>query len=632
MDLDLKRVLAARPTTPAGAPLNPLTTVWGDDLDVNHILDEHPRPLCEREGWINLNGWWDMSVQESTDAKTLWQTMRPPVAFEGKVLVPFSPEAALARTDEQVEADAFGQTARPHVGVGHPLKPTQLLWYRRYLRLERKERGHTYLLHFEAVDYSAAVYVNSVRVATHTGGYLPFDIDVTDYVETGANTLEVCVFDPSDAGTQPRGKQRLLHENMWYTGQSGIWQTVLMEDLGPRHIEDLVVESDFDRAAVRVACRLVGSGALLMVSVTDDMDNLVASSSVTVLEDTDIDLALPIEHVRLWSPDSPNLYHVCLTFGEDRVRSYCAFREVGYAQDGSGNTRITLNGRPLFIRGLLSQGYWPDGLMTAPSDEALRYDLEVAKALGFNCLRCHIKVERQRFYYHADRLGVLVIQDMVSGGRNPEVWRSANTPTLFRRTWSRFGDTSRNHQVAMGADDAAYQREWMREAKDTVAHLRRHPSIVMWVAFNESWGQFDSASCVEALRKADDTRPWVATSGWYDQGAGDVYAVHNYFRSLRVYPDPFARRNEGRRRAFMLNEFGGLTLTIEGHVCEDTVYGYDAYEDLASWRKGVGEVLAAADALEAQGASGFVYTQVSDIEEETNGILTYDRRVNKLLD
>ena len=610
MDLDIKRVLAARPGEAEDVTLAPLTTVWGDALDTDHVLDSYPRPHMRRKDWTCLNGIWEYAIVESSEASNVWRVARPPKVWDGNICVPFSPEAALS-------------------GVGRQLLPHQLLWYRRTFALDAVDESQAVLLNFEAVDYACACYVNGERVGEHVGGYLPFSFDVSGAVREGQNTVELCVFDPSDTGTQLRGKQRLHRANMWYTAQSGIWQTVWLERVPQGHLADVRLRPDADKGVLVVEAEVSGLGDVLAVDLFAPSGELVASADCAATEGTTT-LQLRVEKPLLWSPDNPALYSVRVAYGLDEVASYCAFRTVGVELDDSGVPRFCLNHKPFFLRGLLDQGYWPDSLMTAPADDALVFDIAAARAAGFNMLRKHIKIESRRWYWHCDRLGMLVCQDMVSGGDAPGEWVSVNIPTLVRRSWTTLRDTKPRHWERMGAGDEAYRTEWIQTAREAVRMLSGHPCICQWVVFNESWGQFSSAEMCEALRAVDDSRPYVATSGWYDQGAGDFFAVHNYFRGMRVYKDAHTLPWQSRSRAFVIDEFGGLVFSVEGHSAVPTSYGYDDYDDQDAWKASLSELLATMDALEVDGLSGYVYTQLSDVEEETNGLLTYDRRVNKL--
>ncbi len=612
-DLDIRRVLAARPDAPQDSKLTPLTTPWGEALDPERVLSEHPRPQFERDSWRSLNGWWDYAICEAPDARDEWSNASAPTAWDGNILVPFSPEASLS-------------------SVNRRLSPTQLLWYHRKVEIADLSADNRLVLHFEAVDYACAVYVNGAQVLTHVGGYLPFEADVTDEVRLGTNRIEVCVYDPSEQGVQPRGKQRITRGNMWYTAQSGIWQSVWLEEVPEAYVASMCVMPDADAGTLEVDAVLTVPGHMLTVELLDVEGQAVAQASTQTVAN-EARLRLDIAQPRLWDVDEPYLYGLRVIYGTDVVRSYCAFRTVGIERDESGVARFCLNHKPFFVRGVLDQGYWPDGLMTAPADEALVADIEAMRAAGFNMLRKHIKVEPSRWYWHCDRLGMLVWQDMVSGGGIPGEWASVNIPTLIRRSWTSLRDTSPRSWQRFGAGDEAYRSEWLQMARDTIAHLVGHPCVAAWVVFNESWGQFCSAEITEELRAQDPTRPFTAASGWYDQGAGDFFAVHNYFRNMRVYRDPHAGLPWRRKqRAFIIDEFGGLTCPVEGHMSlPDITYGYDAFDDLGAWRRAFEELLTQMDALEAEGLVGFVYTQLSDVEEETNGLLTYDRRVNKLV-
>lgn len=615
MDLDLERVLAARPGEPEQVALAPLSTPWGDEAAQADPLPEHPRPRLERCAWTSLNGWWEYAIVESSSARDLWPLARSPKEWDGRIRVPFSPEAPLS-------------------GVGRQLMPDQLLWYRCLFAVDELRGGRRLLMHFDAVDYACACYVNGERVGTHVGGYLPFDLDVTSAVHPGVNSVELCVYDPSERGTQLRGKQRIRRGNMWYTAQSGIWQSAWLEEVPARHVRELVVQARPDEGVLEVRAQLNEPGDVFAVDVLDAEGRVVGAADAPATED-EVLVEVGVSDPHLWEPDDPYLYGLRVSYGEDEARSYAAFRTVGVEEDAEGVPRFCLNHRPLFVRGVLDQGYWPDGLMTAPSDAAMVADIEAARAAGFNMLRKHVKIEPQRWYWHCDRLGMLVWQDMVSGGDLPRKWASAHVPTLVRRSWNSYPDNLGRCWRRLGAADKDYRREWIHTARSAITWLSSHPSIACWVLFNESWGQFSSSDVCDRLRTVDGTRPFVATSGWYDQGAGDFFSVHNYFRSMRVYKDPHAllRRMRGMpERAFIIGEMGGLTCPVAGHVSVDTTYGYDAYEDAGSWREALRTLLADVDALQAEGLSGFVYTQLTDVEEETNGLLTYDRRVNKLRD
>lgn len=671
--LDIKRVMASKPHDHAPEPLLPLTTPWGQRIVEGQVagrdvLAEHPHPQFARSTFTNLNGWWEYALVQTASvdkARRCRDTALPPERFDGRIMVPFSPEALLS-------------------GVDRTVQPDQLLWYRRRIVLpadppaataadESGVRTETdgrlrLILHFEAVDYACSLLVNGQRLCAHRGGYLPFAVDVTDALHAGENTLALCVWDPSDQGTQPRGKQRLQPGNIWYTAQSGIWQSVWLEAVPDSHVVGATFHCDADAGTLEAVCRLSRGGKTLTVRVFTADGQLVAMKRTPVEAPagtklswepgaagaagrvavhapgnpaTTRTLKLQIPHPRWWSPDDPYLYRIELRYGADAVHSYAAFRTVEVAPDAQGAPRVLLNHRPIFLRGVLDQGYWPDGLMTAPSDEALIYDIRTMRDAGFNLLRKHLKRECDRWYYHCDRLGMLVWQDMVSGGDTPDDWHTSYRPTLFRGSWGKHPDDVPETFAELGADDASYRRAWTATTQGIVRQLGSHPCIIGWTLFNEGWGQFESLRAVRAVRQADPTRPISAASGWYDQGAGDFFSVHNYFRPLAVWKDPARataadlKRGSAVRtgpRAFVISEFGGVSWAVAGHVQQARSYGYADLHSLADWRQAVADLLAHADALQAEGLAGFVLTQLSDVQEETNGLLTCDRRVNKLDD
>lgn len=606
--LDLRRVLASKPKPPKEAELAVLWTPWGEKLMAGESDDapvSHPRPLFARERWASLNGGWECAFVAAPDAASAWRDAEPPAEGWQPIRVPFSPEAPLS-------------------GVGRQLRPDELLWYRRELAAPELAAGERLVLHLDAVDWACSVHVNGTRVAEHTGAYLPFSADVTDALRPGEkNVLTVCVFDPSDTGTQLRGKQRLARGGIWYSVQSGIWRDVWWEVVPVVHVVGLRADARPTERRVVLLVRAAGEGEL--VARLLDGGSEVTRASVLVRGGGDAELSLPVRTPRLWCPEDPHLYDLEVSFGGDHVRSYCAFRTVEVRADAAGTPRVHLNGEPIFLSGVLDQGYWPDGLMTPPAEEALEHDVRAMRNLGFNLLRKHIKVEQPRFYAICDRLGMLVWQDMPSGGGTYGAWHTSYKPTLFRASWTRVSDRGPRAWRRLSAGDPAYRAEWRATCAGVVSLLTGHPCVIGWTLFNEGWGQFDARAAAELVRAADPTRPVSATSGWYDQGCGSLFSVHNYFRPLEVWPD-------GARpaRAFVISEFGGVSWSVPGHVSLATSYGYEEVVGGGEFASEVSDLLERAAALEAEGLAGFVYTQLSDVEEETNGLLTYDRRVNKL--
>ncbi len=632
--MDFKRVLASAPRKHEKGEPHLLKTSWGEAVSASASgvpLGQHPRPQCARDAIVMLNGAWGYCFEACENAGEQWRAASIPQDFDGQIQVPFSPEATLS-------------------GVGRQLQPDELLWYRRRLRVPAVKGRGACLLHFDAVDYACACYVNGVRVGEHEGAYLPFQFDITDALAAGASEAEdeglvsveiaLCVYDPSDKGSQLRGKQRLEAGDIWYTAQSGIWQSVWLEYVPEKHVSKLDITATGE-GFLSVMLDLTGLGERLSVELLDAEGGLVSSETLEVPENESFETTvrtvfMMIPDVRAWSPGDPYLYGLVVRYGEDELRSYCGFRTLSMEKDERGVKRFCLNGKPVFLRGVLDQGYWPEGLLTAPSDEALVWDIQTMKDLGFNMLRKHIKVECERWYYHCDRLGMLVWQDMPSGGGAYEAWHTSYKPTLFRRSWHAYDDSQPRHYAHLSAGDPAYREQWGKTCLGTVEKLGNHPSIVTWVLFNEAWGQFEARKMTKLVRAVDASRPVDSVSGWYDQSCGDFLSVHNYFRELEVYRD-HAKPEDARdvfnadgSRAFAISEFGGLAFLVPGHSLYDLSYGYASFETIEEWREGVRAQLAQADALEAKGLAGFVYTQLSDVEEEVNGLVTYDRRVVKL--
>lgn len=556
-----------------------LMTPWGEHLDENCILTEYPRPQMRRDSYLNLNGRWEYAITDSDELPRRW---------DGTILVPFSPESALS-------------------GVGRSLQPGQTLWYRREVIVPQGfiPADGRLLLHFGAVDQEAAVYWNGRLLGRHMGGYNAFTLDATDALGP-RNSLVVRVHDDTDASFHSRGKQKTRRGGIWYTPQSGIWQTVWMEAVPRHYIESLRIVPLFDQSAVEV---MVRCSQPLQCEATVDGRTVPFTSGEPA--------RIPMPDFRAWSPEDPYLYDLSVTLGEDRVESYFGMRKMEVRADRGGVKRLFLNGEPYFQSGLLDQGYWPDGLYTAPSDEALIYDIQTAKAMGFNLLRKHIKVEPMRWYYHCDRLGMLVWQDMPSGGGKYRF----STITLPLVTGIHRRD---NHYRAFARASSQGRGEYMDELEEMVGQLFNAPSVVLWVPFNEGWGQFDSTLVMERLRALDPTRPVDPASGWHDQGAGELRSLHVYFK-------PFRFRRDRRGRALALSEFGGYNLRVDGHCFNQKDYGYRRLPDAAAlWRDFSRlyerEVLPAVP----RGLCASVYTQLSDVEDELNGLMTYDRRVVKL--
>lgn len=566
--------------SPAG---DRIKTKWAEELNPAQVLPEYPRPQMERPDWKNLNGLWQYAVIPKDAAL--------PDSFEGEILVPFAIESSLS-------------------GVCRRLGENSELVYQRTFSVPSDWRGRNVLLHFGAVDWRADVWVNGVKVGRHEGGFAPFSFDITAALSAkGAdNTLTVRVWDPTDRGPQPRGKQVNDPNGIWYTPVSGIWQTVWLEPVAEQHIGNLRITPDIDRRTLSIQADTRGctSGTLLEVEVYDGQSLVAAGKSINAQP---VEIRMP-EDMKLWSPDTPFLYDLKVRLKEgrktlDEVDSYAAMRKFSTLRDKDGIVRLALNNRPIFQYGPLDQGWWPDGLYTAPTDEALRYDVEMTKKLGFNMIRKHIKVEPARWYTHCDQLGIIVWQDMPSGDRNPE-WQSRQ---YFNGTELKRSPES----------EAYYRKEW----KEIIDACYSYPCIGVWVPFNEAWGQFKTPEIAEWTKQYDPTRLVNPASGGNHYTCGDILDLHNY-------PQPDLYLYDAQR-ATVLGEFGGIGMVLKEHLWEpDRNWGYVQF---STPKEVTDEYVKYSDKLYnlvKRGFSAGVYTQTTDVEVEVNGLMTYDRKVVKV--
>lgn len=563
---------------PAG---NKIKTSWGEQLDPKNVLPEYPRPIMERNDWKNLNGLWKYAITpKGTPA---------PAAYQGDILVPFAVESSLS-------------------GVGKMINEKEELWYQRTFDVPSAWRGKQILLYFGAVDWKAEVWVNDVKVGEHTGGFTPFYFDITSVLNKGNNDLVVKVWDPSDRGEQPRGKQIANPHGIWYTPVTGIWQTVWLEPVATQYITNLKTTPDIDNNSVKVEVAANTTSADKVEVKVFDGKNLVAKGAA--LNGVPVELAMPA-NAKLWSPDSPFLYNMEVTLYKDgkaidQVKSYTAMRKFSIRKGQNGITRLQLNNKDYFQFGPLDQGWWPDGLYTAPTDEALVYDLKKTKDFGYNMVRKHVKVEPARWYTHCDQLGLIVWQDMPNGGPSPQ-WQARN---YFNGT----------EVIRSAASEANYRKEW----KEIIDCLYSYPSIAVWVPFNEAWGQFKTPEIVAWTKEYDPSRLVNPASGGNHYTCGDILDLHHYPGPNMFLYDP--------RRATVLGEYGGIGLVVEGNtwVNDKKNWGYvkfntsdEVTNEYIKYGKHLLELI-------RKGFSAAVYTQTTDVEGEINGLMTYDRKVIKM--
>lgn len=563
---------------PAG---NKIKTIWGEQLNPENVLPEYPRPIMEREKWLNLNGLWKFAIRPKNEPQ--------PASFEKKILVPFAVESSLS-------------------GLGLRVTENDALWYQRTFNLPREWNGSNILLHFGGSDWQTSVWVNNIKVGEHQGAYTPFYFDITPALKKNEpNEITVRVWDPTDKGPQPRGKQVSNPEGVWYTPVSGIWQTVWVEPVNANYICALKTTPDIDKNQVIITTETPGSltDALIEVQVKEGGKTIARAAAVNGQQ---IIVPMPA-NVKLWSPETPQLYQLEVTLTQqhkvlDKISSYVAMRKYSYKRDARGILRFQLNNKDQFQLGPLDQGWWPDGLYTAPSDEALRYDIQKTKDLGFNMIRKHIKVEPARWYTHCDQLGIIVWQDMPSGDKNFE-WQNRN--------YFNGAEPVRTPESA-----AIFKKEW----KEVIDFLYSYPCIGVWVPFNEAWGQFNTCEIASWTKQYDPTRPVNPASGGNFYTCGDILDLHNY-----PHPEMYLF---DAQRVNVLGEFGGIGQKMDKHLWEpEKNWGYidfkNSDESTTQYEKYAQQLLG----LIGTGFSAAVYTQTTDVEIEVNGLMTYDRKVVK---
>ncbi len=545
-----------------------LITRWSKDVSLKNVFPEYPRPQLRRKEWKNLNGLWDYAIRPKKEKSIS--------SFDGKILVPFPVESALS-------------------GVMKKLNHKKRLWYRCKFSIPDSWKGKKILLHFGAIDWKATVFINDKEVGAHKGGYVPFSLEISEYLnKNNENELRVAVWDPTNKDSQERGKQSLSPWGIYYTSISGIWQTVWLEPVSHTYIENLRMIPDIDGQILNltVNVRNVQPNDIIHVEIKDEDYELLST-----VGKTNEKLQIKIPNMKLWSPASPFLYGLIVKIEQDmmimdEVESYFGMRKIALGRDENGIVRIELNNKPIFQYGPLDQGYWPDGLYTPPTEEALIYDIEIIKKLGFNMIRKHVKVEPLRWYYYCDKIGMLVWQDMPNGGK----------------FYLRGKESKKNY--------------W-NELETMVSTLYNSPSIVVWVPFNEGWGQFDTKKVVNWIKNHDPSRLIDNASGWFDKKVGDIRDIHKY-------PGPKLPKLE-KTRAVVVGEFGGLGLRVENHVWQKKLmWSYKKSSEPEGLIEKYGNLISKLKPLIKKGLCAAVYTQITDVEGEINGLLTYDREIVKI--
>lgn len=549
-----------------------LMTKWGEDLNKNCPLSEYPRPQFKRDSYFNLNGIWQCEFCESEEI---------PAEFSYDIVVPFSPEAPLS-------------------GVNRTLKSTEYLIYNKNFDLPDGFNKGRVFIHFGAVDQIAKVYINGQFVGVHHGGYTPFTFEITEQIKEH-NVINVVVRDLTEKNEYSRGKQKTNRGGIWYSAQSGIWQTVWLESTPVDYIQNVRITPDFDSQTVKFETQ----NHLTVQKLIYDGDNLIADTTDDVVK---------IDNAKEWSPENPFLYDVIFKYKDDEVHSYFGIRKFSVGKDGNGMPRLMLNNKPYFMNGLLDQGYYPDGFLTPPSNEAMEFDVKSVKNLGFNMLRKHIKIEPMLWYHYCDVNGIIVWQDMINGGGNYGLEVSA-----IPFVGINLDDT--NYKIFKRTSLEA-RKLYYKELNEMVTALYNCPCIAVWIPFNEGWGQFDSNYAYTLLKSMDNTRIVDSASGWHDRGNTDVISKHIYFTPIKVHLGV---------KPWCLTEFGGLSIRVKGHTFNNKMFGYKIFNSKEGLTKAYKNLFEKTIIPQIKdGLSATVYTQVTDVEDELNGLFTYDRKVQKI--
>lgn len=549
-----------------------LMTKWGEDLNKNCPLSEYPRPQFKRDSYLNLNGVWQCEFCESEEI---------PSKFSYDIVVPFSPETPLS-------------------GVNRMLKLNEYLIYNKKFDLPDDFNKGKVFVHFGAVDQIAKVYLNGKFVGVHHGGYTPFSFEVSHLIQEH-NTLNVVVRDLTEKNEYSRGKQKTNRGGIWYSAQSGIWQTVWLESTPDEYIPNVRITPNLDNQTVTFEA----DGNITVQKLIYDGENLIADTTDTVVK---------LENVKEWSPENPFLYDVVFKYKDDEVRSYFGMRKFSVGTDDNGMPRLMLNNKPYFMNGLLDQGYYPDGFLTPPSNDAMEFDVKSVKNLGFNMLRKHIKIEPMLWYHYCDVNGIIVWQDMINGGGNYGLEVSALPFVGINLDDSNYNTFKRTSLEA--------RKLYYKELEEMVTALYNCPCIAVWVPFNEGWGQFDSNYAYTLVKAMDNTRIVDSASGWHDRGQTDVISKHIYFTPIKVHSG---------NKPWCLTEFGGLSTRVKGHTFNNKMFGYKIFNSKQGLTKAYKNLFEKTIIPQIKdGLSATVYTQVTDVEDELNGLFTYDRKVQKI--
>lgn len=560
-----------------------LMTRWVSKIDPENPLPKYPRPQLRRKEWLNLNGLWDYAIRPKEQNYI--------DSFEGKILVPYPIESALS-------------------GIKRKLDPKQKLWYHQTFTIPDLWNQKKILLHFGAVDWETTIWINKKLVGIHKGGYTPFNFEISDYLNTSkVNEIIISVWDPTDKGYQERGKQSLNPKIISYTAVSGIWQTVWLEPVSDTFIENLKMVPNIDKESLKLLVEVkdLQPNDVILIRIFEKNSQIIADHEIVEKE-----VEIYIKSPKLWSPESPYLYDIIVEIKRndiilDKVESYFGMRKISLSEDSNGIKRLELNNKEFFQYGTLDQGYWPDGLYTAPTDEALRYDIKITKELGFNFIRKHVKVEPARWYYYCDTIGILVWQDMPNGG--------------FTKITGIPNNVNEYKETRKDPD----KKNYLNELDSMIKSLINSPSIVTWVPFNEGWGQFDTNGVCEKIKKLDPSRLVDAASGWYDVGVGDICDRHSYPNPIMPLKDKI------NSRAAVVGEFGGLGLEIIDHMWKfQNKFVYRNFQDKDELIEKYEKLISKLKRLILKGLSAAIYTQITDVEQEINGLLTYDREIIKM--